>query len=79
MTESKFEPRPSVLVGDTADVYLHRALAVFRAESLNPLVTVEVHSAADGVCCGIEEVKTDKFLNSHSERGAGGFGSTGDK
>jgi len=31
------------------------------------------------VHCGIEEVKTDKFLNSHSERGAGGFGSTGDK
>ncbi len=57
MPESKFEPRPSILVGDTADVYLHRALSVFRAESLNPLVTVDVRSAADGVCCGIEEAK----------------------
>ena len=29
--------------------------------------------------CGVEEVKTDEFLNFHSSRGAGGFGSTGDK
>jgi dUTP pyrophosphatase len=29
--------------------------------------------------CGVEEVYTDQFLNSHSQRGAGGFGSTGDR
>ena len=29
--------------------------------------------------CGIEEVETDQFLNFHSQRGDGGFGSTGDK
>jgi len=29
--------------------------------------------------CGIEEVETDKFLNFHSQRKDGGFGSTGDK
>lgn len=28
--------------------------------------------------CEIEEVKTDEFLNYYSERGTGGFGSTGD-
>jgi dUTP pyrophosphatase len=31
------------------------------------------------VHCRVEEVKTDEFLNFHSERGHGGFGSTGDK
>ena len=29
--------------------------------------------------CGVEEVETDQFLNFHSKRGDGGFGSTGDK
>ena len=27
--------------------------------------------------CKVEEVETDKFLNFHSSRGDGGFGSTG--
>jgi len=31
------------------------------------------------VHCGVEEVETDQFLNFQSRRGAGGFGSTGDK
>jgi len=31
------------------------------------------------VHCGIEEVKTDKFLNQYHSRGSGGFGSTGDR
>ena len=29
--------------------------------------------------CGIEEVATDEFINFYSQRGEGGFGSTGDK
>ena len=29
--------------------------------------------------CGVEEVETDKFINFHSTRGAGGFGSTGER
>ena len=29
--------------------------------------------------CRIEEVESDKFLNFHSKRGEGGFGSTGDR
>jgi len=29
--------------------------------------------------CGVEEVETDKFLNYRSERGARGFGSTGNR
>ena len=31
------------------------------------------------IYCGIEEVETDQFLNFHTKRGEGGFGSTGDK
>ena len=31
------------------------------------------------VHCKVEEVETDKFLNFHSARGEGGFGSTGDR
>ena len=31
------------------------------------------------VHCKVEEVETDQFLNYHTERGEGGFGSTGDK
>ena len=31
------------------------------------------------VQCGIEEVYTDQFLNFHSKRGEGAFGSTGDR
>jgi dUTP pyrophosphatase len=29
--------------------------------------------------CDVEEVGDEKFLNSHSTRGSGGFGSTGDR
>jgi dUTP pyrophosphatase len=31
------------------------------------------------VHCRVEEVETDEFLNFHSRRGDGGFGSTGDR
>jgi len=31
------------------------------------------------VHCKVEEVETDQFLNFHSKRGEGGFGSTGEK
>ena len=58
MPEAKFEPRPSVLVGETADVYLHRALATLRAENLNPAVTMDFRAGSAGTCCGVEEVKS---------------------
>ena len=31
------------------------------------------------VHCKVEEVESDEFLNFHSQRGEGGFGSTGDR
>ena len=54
-TEPEFELRPAIRVGETADVYLQRALTVLRSEGVNPLVTTEFAPEKPGVLCGIEE------------------------
>ena len=54
-TEPEFELRPAIRVGETADVYLQRALTVLRSEGKNPLSTTEFSAERDGVICGIEE------------------------
>ena len=57
MPEPEFEVRPSVLVGDTAEVGFHRAMTILRNEGINPVVAVEFSPARGGVLCGIREVK----------------------
>ena len=57
MVSPEFEIRPSVLVGDTADVSLQRTLTVLRNEGLNPTVTVEYFPNNAGIFCGIKEIK----------------------
>ena len=57
MVSPEFEIRPSVLVGDTADVPLQRTLTVLRNEGLNPTVTVEYFPTISGVLCGVKEIK----------------------
>jgi len=57
MVNPEFDIRPSVLVGDTADVSLQRTLTVLRNEGLNPTVTVEFFPSHPGIFCGIKEVK----------------------
>ena len=52
-----FEVRPSVITGDTADVYLHRTQRILRNEGLNPRVTMEFASSRAAVLCGTMEVK----------------------
>ena len=52
-----FEVRPSVITGDTADVYLHRTQRILRNEGLNPQVTMEFASRRAAVLCGAMEVK----------------------
>ncbi len=52
-----FEVRPSVITGDTADVYLHRTQRILRNEGLNPRVTMEFSSSRAAVLCGAMEVK----------------------
>lgn len=56
MVTTEFEVRRPVLVGDTADVYHHRALMILRNESVNPEVTMEFISEQKGKICGISEV-----------------------
>lgn len=57
MVNQEFEIRPSILVGDTADVYLHRTLTILRNEGVNPTVTMEFFPARDGILCGVKEVR----------------------
>jgi nicotinate phosphoribosyltransferase len=52
-----FEVRPSLITGDTADVYLHRTQRILRNEGLNPMVVMEFMSTQDGVLCGSMEAK----------------------
>ena len=52
-----FEVRPSVITGDTADVYLHRTQRILRNEGLNPRVTMEFACSRPAVLCGAMEVK----------------------
>jgi nicotinate phosphoribosyltransferase len=58
MTTREFEIARSVLVGDTADIYLHRTLTILRNEGINPEVVMEFTAERSGVFCGITEVKS---------------------
>ncbi len=58
MTTRDFEIARSVLVGDTADIYLHRTLTILRNEGINPDVAVEFTSDRDGVIAGVAEVRS---------------------
>ncbi len=57
MPDQEFEVRPSVQVGETADVGLHRGITILRNEGINPVVSVEFSPTRSGVLCGIKEVK----------------------
>ena len=58
MVSPDFDIRPSILVGDTADVALHRTLSVLRGEGVNPHVTMEFSPSRGGVFCGLREVRS---------------------
>jgi len=58
MTEHLFQPSPSVLAGETADVYFLRTHKVMVAEGLNPRATMEVFPSRGGILCGMREVLT---------------------
>ena len=64
MANPDFEIRRHILVGDTADVFLQRAMTILRNENINPVVVVEFSSSQEGIFCGISEVKSllDKIL-----------------
>ena len=48
MVTPEFDIKRSVLVGDTADVYLQRTLTILRNEGVNPVVSIEFNSIEDG-------------------------------
>lgn len=52
-----FEVRPSVITGDTADVYLHRTQRILRTEGLNPTVVMEFAATRDAILSGCMEVR----------------------
>ena len=47
----------SVMVGDTADVYLHHTQHILRNEGINPIVTVEFNAQRSGNFCGLKEIQ----------------------
>lgn len=53
---ARFRIPPTVLSGETADIYFARTIAVLEKEGRDPVVTMEVFSRTPGVLCGIEEV-----------------------
>jgi nicotinate phosphoribosyltransferase len=56
MTTNESEIARPVLVGDTADIYLHQTLTILRLESINPNVVMEFSPGQDCVFAGIGEV-----------------------
>lgn len=52
-----FDVRPSLITGDTADLYLHRTQRVLRNEGLNPKVVMDFSPTQPGVLCGTMEVR----------------------
>ncbi len=57
MVTPEFDIRPSILVGDTADVYLQRTLTILRNEGYNPVVAMEFYPQRAGIFCGIREAR----------------------
>ena len=57
MVNADFEIRRSLLVGETADVYLQRTLTILRNEGVNPTVALEFSPRRAGIFCGITEVR----------------------
>ncbi len=48
---------PAILSGDTADVYFLRTQTILERERKNPLATMEVFPAREGILCGMKEVQ----------------------
>lgn len=58
MAEAEFEIHPSVLSGETSDIYFLRARDVLQKEGLDPMVTMEIFPSRDGLLCGMVETLT---------------------
>lgn len=56
MTAPHFDIPPSVVNGDTADIYFRRTDQILCAEGIDPVVDMEIFAREHGVLCGVEEV-----------------------
>jgi nicotinate phosphoribosyltransferase len=57
MIPREFDVGRQVLVGDTADAFFHRTLAILRNEGLNPEVVMEFWPERKGTLCGMNEAR----------------------
>jgi len=53
----RFVVEPSIISGDTSDIYFVRGVEILKKEGVNPVATMEVFPSRDGILCGMEEVK----------------------
>ena len=53
----RFVTDPSIITGDTSDIYFLRTVEVLKKEGVNPVATMEIFPSREGILCGIEEVK----------------------
>jgi nicotinate phosphoribosyltransferase len=69
MSQPEFEIHPSVISGETSDIYFLRTRDILEKEGINPTAVMEVFTSRDGILCGIKEVKAllDKVLPPGSE------------
>jgi len=58
MINSEPDISRALVIGDTADIELHRAREILRNESINPEVVMEFSPEISGVLAGINDVKT---------------------
>ena len=67
--QPQFEIAPSIISGETADVYFLRTKEILEKEGIDAVVTIEVFPGRDGTLCGIEEVQEllNKVLPQNSE------------
>ena len=52
----RFSPSERILSGETTDVYFLNTRQILAAEGIDPVVTMEVFPARDGILCGMREV-----------------------
>jgi len=65
--------------GYDGEVYVNLHNVGLKTQYLQPGDKIAQAVMTPVIHCGVEEVETDAGLNSQSLRGAGGFGSTGDR
>lgn len=57
MLPPEFQVDPSILSGETSDIYFVRTREILEKEGINPVATMEVFPSNDGLLCGMREVQ----------------------